>query len=94
MFFGKSAIKSDIYKEGVKILCDEMANENFIVNVKERLEKAICIIDESIEQLIYEEINNPYKILGFTMNYGFIQAVATGIVSVGIASFQRIMNQS
>jgi len=96
LYVGKDAIEPDnyIYKEGLKLLRCELGEENFEEKLIARSEKLVSMIDEIIEDLDFEERNEPFTVLGIPITYSLLKAIGVAVVSVLFAVSQSILNRS
>jgi len=94
-YFGPNPVQPDnqIYIEGVKILKKELAGGDFKSKLSKRLRKLIDIFDEEIEELKFEEMSNPFRVLGFTVNHELIKVLSTGLATVVFAVVQRTVDK-
>ena len=93
VYVGKDAIVPEnyVYKEGLRIMKKELGTNNFEEKLIDRSEKLVSIIDDIIEELDFEENNEPYTVLGIPVNYGMLKTAAAGLVSVGFALGQSLI---
>jgi len=97
LYVGKEAIEPDnyIYKEGLKLLKAELGRGNNEEDFEEKLiarsEKLSTMIDDIIEELDFEEENEPFTVLGVPITYGILKSLAAAIASLGFAISQMIM---
>jgi len=94
LYVGNNAIEPEnyVYKEGLKILKKELGSVNFEEKLVDRAEKLVAIIDDIIEELDFEEQNEPYTVLGIPVNYGLLKTAVFGLVSVFFALAQGLMS--
>lgn len=94
VYVGKNAIEPEnyVYKEGLKILKKELGATNFEEKLVDRAEKLTAIIDDIIEELEFEEQNEPYTVLGIPVNYGLLKTAVFGLVSVLFALGQSLVS--
>jgi hypothetical protein len=59
--------------------------------MKERCTILNYIFDEMIEELEYEEINNPFTVVGIPVNKIVLQKLAVGVGSVTFAVIQKLV---
>lgn len=84
VYAGKDAITPDniIYREGLKLLKQELGEENFKEKVVERAETLIMMIDDAVSELEFEEINEPFTVMGIAINYTLLKTAVIGVTSV------------
>ena len=84
IYAGKDAIIPDnfIYREGLRVLKEELGEDNFKEKVVERAETLIMMIDDAIGELEFEEINEPFTVMGIAINYTVLKGALIGITSV------------
>ena len=92
-FVGKDSIDPDsrIYVEGLRYMKKELGDDNFKEKMKERCTILNYIFDEMIEELEYEEINNPFTVVGIPVNKIVLQKLAVGVGSVTFAVIQKLV---
>lgn len=94
IYFGKRNFEahSYVYRAGVQMLIRELGGDKigddpknvqiYLQKLETRLSKLITMLGEEIEDLGFELINNPYKILGFTIDWKLISTLALGVGSI------------
>ena len=94
LYAGEDAIKPEnfIYQQGLITLRQELGDENFEDKLIERSEKLLAMIDETIEELVFEEANEPATVMGLTVNYTVLKSMLVGIVSLLFAVIQSFVN--
>jgi len=94
VYVGKDAVVPEnyVYKEGLRIMKKELGTGNFEEKLVDRSEKLVSIIDDIIEELDFEENNEPYTVMGIPVNYGMLKTASAGLVSVGFALGQSLFN--
>lgn len=100
-YFNKDVGEAEnyIYKAGVRMLKKELGGEGlendpekakeFFERLERRLSKLISLIDEEIEDLEFEFTNNPYKIVGFRVDWQLLTTAAVAGLSAVIGIIQR-----
>jgi len=94
VYVGKGAIEPEnyVYKEGLKVLKKELGANNFEEKLVDRAEKLTAIIDDIIEELDFEEANEPYTVMGIPVNYGLLKTAVFGLISVLFALIQSLVS--
>jgi len=94
LYVGKDSIEPDnyIYREGLRLLRNELGEENFEEKLIMRTQKMTAMIDDIIEELDFEELNEPFTVMGIPITYNVLQAVAVGLVSLIFALSQSLLN--
>lgn len=94
VYVGKDAIQPEnyVYREGLKVMKKELGSDNFEEKLIDQSEKLVAIIDDIIEELNFEEENEPYTVLGIPVSYGMLQTAGAGLVSVAFAFGQSLMS--
>ena len=94
LYAKKDSVRPDnyIYKQGIKLLKQELGEENFGEKLKERAEILVSMIDEAIEELDFEEENEPATVLGIYVNYTLLKSMLIGVASLGFAVVQKVLN--
>lgn len=100
-YFGEDAIEADnlIYRSGIMMLKKELGGENigadkkkfeeFKTRLSDRLSKLLTMISEEIEDLGFEYVNNPYKIIGFSISWRFLSTLVLAFASFTFAVIKR-----
>ena len=57
--------------------------------VRDKFTELLGIYETLIEDLVFDEANNSFKILGFTANWQFIKQIATAFISAGVLIFKE-----
>jgi hypothetical protein len=82
----------NLLKLGLKILRKELGEEDFEGKLVERSEKLAGMIDDFIEELEFEEENEPFRVMGIAMDYNLIKSLALGAGSLVFTVVQSFMN--
>lgn len=94
LYVGEHAIEPDnpIYKEGLKLLKQELGEDNFEEKLIARAENLASIIDDIIEDLDFEEKNEPFTVMGVVVHYSLLKSMAVAVASLVFAIAQSYLN--
>jgi len=96
LYVGEDSIEPDnfIYREGLRLLREELGEENFEKKLIARTEKMTAMINDIIEELDFEELNEPFTVMGIPVTYSVLQALGVGLVSLVFALSQSFVSSS
>jgi len=95
LYVGKDAIEPDnmVYKEGLRILREQLGEEDFEEKLIARAEKLTSMIDNIIQELEFEEAYDPSTVMGIPVSYGLLKTLAAAIASVIFAVGQSFASK-
>jgi len=95
LYVGENAIEPDncIYKEGLKLIKKELGEADFEGKLVTRSQKLTAMIDDIIEELKFEEENEPFTVIGVPITYTLLKGIAVAVVSLVFALSQTAINK-
>jgi len=95
LYVGENAIEPDnpVYKEGLKLLKQELGNEDLEAKLVARAQKLMSILDEVMDDLSYEETTAPFTVMGTAVNFNVVKSLLITVASLLFAISQRFLGK-
>ena len=95
IYAGENAIEPEncIYRAALRMFREEFGEENFEEKVANRADALTTMIDDIVEELEFEEMNEPLTVMGIKIDYSFLKSMLVGGVSVIFALAQYSLNK-
>ena len=95
LYAGKNAVepKNQIYKDGLRLLREELGDTNFGERLRKRINVSIMAIDDVIMCLGSAQINEALSVLKIKVNFTIVKTIIIGTVSGVFAIIQIYLNK-